>query len=348
MEISLIEKIDRLRQQGIDELKHVRSERDAQELKAKYVGRKGLLTHLLKEVGQLEESLRPQIGKAANEFKTFFEGSVDHFLADQRKDLLEKSLREDKVDITLPGRTVGIGAVHPITQILEDVRSFFLRLGFDVHSGPEIETDYYNFEALALPADHPARDMQDTFYLKDSVDSAGAPLLRTHTSPVQIHVMETQRPPIRMIAPGVVYRRDSDISHSPMFHQIEGLMVDRGVSMAHLKGVLTLFLKHLFGEAVRLRFRPSYFPFTEPSAEVDLTCFICEAKGCRVCKGTGWLEIGGCGMVDPVVFGFVNIDPEEFTGFAFGMGIERIAMLKYGIDNIRLFFENDVRFLKQF
>src|SRR4030095_7179766 len=352
MQISLIEKIDRLRQQGIDELKRIRSEREAQELKAKYVGRKGLLTHLLKEVGQVDESMRPQIGKAANEFKSFFEGSVDHFLADQKKSLLEKSLREEKADITLPGRGMELGAIHPITRVLEDVRSFFLRLNFDVHSGPEIETDYYNFEALRLPANHPARDMQDTFYLEDSesvgTQGRGPLLLRTHTSPVQIHVMENQKPPIRMIAPGVVYRRDSDVSHSPMFHQVEGLLVDRGISLGALRGGLARVLENLFGESVRVRFRPSYFPFTEPSAEVDLTCFICGAKGCRVCKGTGWIEIGGCGMVDPNVFHFVGIDPEEFTGFAFGMGIERIAMLKFGIDDIRLFFENDVRFLRQF
>jgi phenylalanyl-tRNA synthetase alpha chain len=362
MSISLIDKIDRLRQQGEAELKTVKSEQEALDLKVKYVGKKGLLTHLLKEVGQLDASLRPQIGKAANEFKAFFEGSVDLFLAEQRKKLLEKSLQEKKVDITLPGRGSSAGAFHPVTQVLEEIRSFFLRLGFDVHGGPEIETDYYNFEALAIPADHPARDMQDTFYLRGPRDDEGgysagkarcspenSPLLlRTHTSPVQIHVMEKQKPPIRMIAPGVVYRRDSDVSHTPMFHQIEGLLVDRGISFAHLKGILTLFLHEVFGEEVPLQLRPSYFPFTEPSAEVDIACMICGGKGCRVCKNTGWLEIMGCGMVDPAVFGFVNIDPEEFTGFAFGMGIERIALLKYGIDDIRLLFENDVRFLRQF
>jgi phenylalanyl-tRNA synthetase alpha chain len=352
MSSSLIEKITSLHRQAEEELRSTQSEKEAQELRIKYVGRKGLLTEILKELGKVEASLRPQVGQVANEFKTFFENAVESFLAEQKRAALTQALQKEKIDITLPGRFVSIGHTHPITQVLEEVRSFFLRFGFDVYAGPEIETDYYNFEALGIPLNHPARDMQDTFYLEKSSGDVGAvrepPLLRTHTSPVQIHVMEKQKPPIRMIAPGVVYRRDSDVTHTPMFHQVEGLLVDRGIHFGHLKGILTNFLHEIFGESVRLQFRPSYFPFTEPSAEVDIGCVICKGDGCRVCKKTGWLEVMGCGMVDPTVFKFVQYDPEEYTGFAFGMGIERIAMLKYGIDDIRLFFENDVRFLKQF
>ncbi len=236
-----------------------------------------------------------------------------------------------------------------MTQVLEEVKSFFLRFGFDVHQGPEIENDYYNFEALAIPSDHPARDMQDTFYLKDLLDQNKTPLLlRTHTSPVQVHVMQKMPPPIRMIAPGVVYRKDSDVTHTPMFHQVEGLLVDEQVTFADLKGVLTEFLHFIFDPLVKLQFRPSYFPFTEPSAEVDIACVICKGSGCRICKNTGWLEIMGCGMVDPEVFKQVKYDAEKYSGFAFGMGIERIAMLKWGVNDLRLFFENDVRFLEQF
>lgn len=344
---SLIEKIDSLKKQGEEELKGARTTEEAMALKVKYVGRKGLLTEILKEIGRLDPSLRPQMGQAANEFKVSFERAIDAFFEEQQQIVLSESLEKKKIDITLPGRFTATGHIHPVVQMIDEICSIFLRFGFDVYQGPEIETDYYNFEALAIPADHPARDMQDTFYLEGPYGNKPL-LLRTHTSPVQIHVMEKQKPPIRMIAPGVVYRRDSDVSHTPMFHQVEGLLVDQGISFADLKGILTEFLHEVFGKSVRLQFRPSYFPFTEPSAEVDIACMICRGEGCRVCKRTGWLEIMGCGMVDPAVFGFVNYDSELYTGFAFGMGIERIAMLRWGVDDIRLFFENDVRFLEQF
>ncbi len=347
---SLIDKIAKLQKQGEEELLHLHTEEEAIALKVKYLGKKGLLTDLLKGLGEVDASLRPQVGKAANEFKSFFEDKCGSFIAEKKKQALEDSLQKEKIDITVPGRFLEAGHLHPLTQILNEVRSFFLKFGFDVYGGPEIETDYYNFEALGIPRDHPARDMQDTFYLEPQNVGAhcNLPLLRTHTSPVQIHVMEKQKPPIRMIAPGAVYRKDSDVSHTPMFHQVEGLWVDREVSFSDLKGMLALFLKEFFNPSIKFQFRPSYFPFTEPSAEVDISCVICEGSGCRVCKNTGWLEVMGCGMVDPTVFQFVRIDPEEYTGFAFGMGIERLAMLKFGIDDIRLFFENDIRFLKQF
>jgi len=249
---------------------------------------------------------------------------------------------QERVDITLPGTLLPQGRLHPITQVMEEMVDIFVGMGFQVVEGPQVELDYYNFEALNIPRDHPARDMHDTFYFSRDV------VLRTHTSPVQVRVMETQRPPVQIIAPGAVYRRDSDVSHTPMFHQVEGLLVDEGISFAHLRGVLTLFVHRMFGDEVGLRFRPSFFPFTEPSAEVDIACVICKGIGCRVCGGTGWLEILGAGMVHPEVFRAVGYDPEEVTGFAFGMGIERIALLKYGINDIRLFFANDLRFLRQF
>ena len=246
------------------------------------------------------------------------------------------------VDVTLPGRRLPRGRLHPLNRIMAEVCDIFLHLGFEAVEGPEVELDWYNFEALNLPPDHPARDMQDTFYFSDKV------LLRTHTSPMQIRTMEVRQPPVRIIAPGKVYRRDSDITHSPMFHQVEGLLVDKGVTFADLKGVLTAFVHQMFGPEVGVRFRPSYFPFTEPSAEVDIECVMCGGHGCRVCQATGWLEVLGSGMVHPAVFEAVGYDPETYTGFAFGLGIERIAMLKYGVDDIRLFFDNDLRFLRQF
>ncbi|MBI3599955.1 MAG: phenylalanine--tRNA ligase subunit alpha, partial [Nitrospinae bacterium] len=253
-----------------------------------------------------------------------------------------ESLKKGFFDITLPGRLPDIGSIHPLTKVLNEVVDIFIGMGFTIEEGPEIELDYYNFEALNIPKDHPARDMQDTFYITDDV------ILRTHTSPVQVRTMERRPPPLKIIAPGKVYRCDADITHSPMFHQVEGFMVDKDITFGDLKGMLELFVHQFFGKDIALRFRPSFFPFTEPSAEVDIQCVICKGSGCRVCKGTGWLEILGSGMIDPAVFSYVKYDPEEWTGFAFGMGIERIAMLKYGVDDIRLFFENDLRFLKQF
>lgn len=342
--MSLLDKIAALKTSAQPELDAVGSEKEAFDLKVKYLGKKGLLTDLLKELGQLDPALRPQVGQAVNEFKAYFESAVLGRMEGLKSEAWAKQLAEEKIDITLPGRSIAVGRLHPITQTLEEIKRFFLRFGFDVYQGPEIESDYYNFEALAIPPEHPARDMQDTFYLQGE----NPLLLRTHTSPVQVRVMEKTPPPIRMIAPGVVYRKDSDVTHTPMFHQVEGLWVDEGISFADLKGVLAEFLKFVFGSSLKLQFRPSYFPFTEPSAEVDMACVMCEGKGCRICKNSGWLEIMGCGMVDPEVFKHVKYDSEKYTGFAFGMGIERIAMLKWGVNDLRLFFENDVRFLRQF
>ncbi len=338
----MIDKLEEVKKQAEAELGSVSDEIALQNLKAKFVGRKGVITELLKGMKDVPDADRPQMGKLINETKTFVEGLIDGRLHDLREEKKRRSLHEEKIDVTLPGRGMPIGARHPITQVMEDIITIFERMGFEVAEGPEVETDYYNFEALNIPKNHPARDMQDTFYVSDEI------VLRTHTSPVQIRVMEKRKPPVKIIAPGKVYRCDSDISHTPMFHQIEGLLVDEGVTFGDLKGVLTEFVRLVFGEGVGVRFRPSFFPFTEPSAEVDMACLICGGKGCRVCKNSGWLEILGCGMVDPEVFRSVGYDPDKYSGFAFGMGIERITMLKFGINDIRLFFENDIRFLKQF
>lgn len=338
----MIEMLKDVKRQAEAELSSVNDEITLQNLKAKFVGRKGVITEILKGMKDIPDSDRPRMGKLINETKTFVEGLIDNRLDAIREEKKRRSLHEEKIDVTLPGRGVPIGARHPISQVMEEITAIFERMGFEVAEGPEVETDYYNFEALNIPKNHPARDMQDTFYISDEI------VLRTHTSPVQIRVMEKRKPPVKIIAPGKVYRCDSDISHTPMFHQIEGLLVDEGVTFGDLKGVLTEFVRLVFGEGVGVRFRPSFFPFTEPSAEVDIACLICGGKGCRVCKNSGWLEILGCGMVDPEVFKSVGYDPDKYSGFAFGMGIERITMLKYGINDIRLFFENDLRFLKQF
>ncbi len=314
-------------------------------LKTKYLGRKGLFAALLKEIPTLAPEDRGAAGKAINILKRKIEEELDSRIETISKTERLQELSSESIDVTLPGRiAVSSGRLHPTTMIMDEIEDIFLGLGFDIAEGPELESDYYNFEALNIPKDHPAREMQDTFYIDEEH------LLRTHTSPVQIHVMENSPPPLRVIAPGAVYRRDSDVTHTPMFHQVEGFMVDRGVTFADLKGLLTLFLQRLFGKKTPVRFRPSFFPFTEPSAEVDIGCVICRSKdsACRVCKGTGWLEILGSGLIHPRVFESVNYDSTEFTGFAFGLGIERIAMLKYGIDDIRLFYENDLDFLTQF
>jgi phenylalanyl-tRNA synthetase alpha chain len=309
-------------------------------LRVQYLGRKGALTGVLRSLGQLDPEVRRTVGQEANRAKVVLEIALEEALRSLKE--AARAAAATAIDVTLPGRRAPRGRLHPLNRIMEEVCDVFLHLGFEAVEGPEVELDWYNFEALNLPPDHPARDMQDTFYFNDKV------LLRTHTSPMQIRTMEQRRPPVRIIAPGKVYRRDSDITHSPMFHQVEGLLVDKGVTFADLKGVLTAFVHEMFGPEVGLRFRPSYFPFTEPSAEVDIECVICRGEGCRVCKTTGWLEILGSGMVHPAVFEAVGYDPETYTGFAFGLGIERIAMLKYGIDDIRLFFDNDLRFLRQF
>ena len=338
----MMEELAALREQAEAELRKAGTEEDLLNVRTRYLGRKGLLTGLLRNISNVAPDERPEFGKRCNEVKEDLSARIDRLLAGMAASKRNEGFLREKIDVTLPGRGVRHGILHPVTQVREEICRIFAALGFSVVEGPEVELDYYNFEALNIPKDHPARDMQDTFYIEDNI------VLRTHTSPVQVRIMEKTRPPVRILSPGRVYRRDSDISHTPMFHQIEGLLVDRGVTFGDLKGILTVFLKQVFGEETALRFRPSFFPFTEPSAEVDIQCVICSGRGCRVCGQSGWLEILGSGMVDPAVFKNVGYDPEEFTGFAFGLGLERIAMLKFGISDIRLFFENDMRFLDQF
>lgn len=336
------QRLETLKDEALLHIKRAPDEQELISVKARYLGKKGEITMIMKEMGSIPPAERPAFGQLVNVVKDSLEEAFSSRLLYIKKAAIEDSLKREKVDVTLPGRSVPIGKRHPLTIVMDEVVGIFTRMGFSVADGPEIETDYYNFEALNIPKDHPARDMQDTFYISEEI------VLRTHTSPVQIRTMERHAPPIRIIAPGSVYRCDSDVTHSPMFHQVEGLIVDKGISFGDLKGILKTFVGEIFGEGVSLRFRPSFFPFTEPSAEVDIQCVMCGGGGCRVCSGTGWLEIMGCGMVDPAVFGHVKYDPEVYTGFAFGMGIERIAMLKYKISDIRLFYENDVRFLNQF
>ena len=312
------------------------------QIRVRYLGKKGLLTERMKELGLLPPEQRKQAGALINRAK-------DSFLSDleARKTVLEaleleRRLARETIDVTLPGRGQQTGGLHPVTLTLRRVSALFANVGFEIVEGPEIEDDYHNFEALNIPASHPARAMHDTFYFDEHT------LLRTHTSPVQVRIMESRTPPLRVIAPGRVYRCDSDLTHTPMFHQVEGFLVDESVSFADLRGILYEFLTSFFEKDVQIRFRPSYFPFTEPSAEVDIECVICGGSGCRVCKESGWLEVMGCGMIHPRVFEFVGIDPERYTGFAFGLGVERLAMLRYGINDLRLFFENDLKFLAQF
>ena len=338
------EKLQALKEQALRDLETVASLEALKNLKVQYLGKKGSLTEILRGMGALSAEERPKIGQIVNELRTELESKIEeHTKVLEDKSLADK-LANEKVDITLPGRAPKIGHLHPITLTMREIKKIFMRMGFDVNEGPEIENDYYNFEALNLPKDHPARDMQDSFYITEEY------LLRTHTSPVQARTMQSRggNEPVRMIAPGRVYRRDYDATHSPMFHQVEGLVIDKGISLADLKGTLELFLKEMFGSNVKVRLRPSFFPFTEPSAEVDISCVICGGKGCRVCKNSGWLEILGSGMVHPNVLTMSGYDPQQVSGFAFGMGVERIAMLKYGIDDLRLFFENDLRFIRQF
>lgn len=338
----MLDELERLQSEIADSISQASTEKELSEIRVKVLGKKGSLTQLLKQLGTLPEKDRKEIGKKANQVKESTEARIEEALSFVRERERREALEKEKIDVTLPGRRIPVGKRHPLTQILDQIIDIFSRLGFEVVEGPEVELDYYNFEALNIPKGHPAREMQATFFISEEV------VLRTHTSPVQVRTMEKKWPPVRVICPGAVYRCDSDPTHSPMFHQVEGLLVDRGITFADLKGVLTVFVHQMFGKETKLRFRPSFFPFTEPSAEIDIECFICGGKGCGVCSHTGWLEILGSGMVDPAVYQFVNYDPEEVTGFAFGMGIERIAMLKYGIHDIRLFFTNDLRFLKQF
>jgi phenylalanyl-tRNA synthetase alpha chain len=336
------ERLEELRKEAEKEIVAAKDEKTISDVRVQYLGKKGHITSILKGLGSLSKEERPVVGKIANELKQYLEDEIQKKSQILKEKSFKDQLQSDVIDLTLDGKKPLIGKRHPITQVLEEITDIFVSLGFSVAEGPEIELDYYNFEALNLPKDHPARDMQDTFYITDDM------VLRTHTSSVQIRVMEKQKPPVQIIAPGKVYRCDTDVSHSPMFCQVEGLMVDRGITFGDLKGMLEIFLHNMFGKDTPLRFRPSFFPYTEPSAEVDIGCVMCHGKGCRVCSNSGWLEILGSGMVDPEVFRAVNYDPEEFTGFAFGMGVERIAMLKYRIDDIRLFYENDMRFLNQF
>lgn len=338
----MISDILQLEKSALGELAQAKTQEAILAVRTKYLGRKGLLTGLLRNIAHVPVDEKPLFGKRCNEVKELLDVKIEEALKLQAESKKEAILAKEKIDVTLPGRSIPPGRIHPVIQIRREICEIFASFGFSVVEGPEVELDYYNFESLNIPKDHPARDMQDTFYIEDNM------VLRTHTSPVQVRIMEKVQPPVRILSPGRVYRPDSDVSHTPMFHQIEGLLVDRGISFADLKGILTAFLKKVFGSETVLRFRPSFFPFTEPSAEVDIRCVMCKGSGCRVCGQSGWLEILGSGMVDPAVFKNVGYDPEIYSGFAFGLGLERIAMLKYGISDIRLLFENDIRFLKQF
>jgi phenylalanyl-tRNA synthetase alpha chain len=311
-------------------------------LRVEYLGKKGKLTALLKGLGALSFEERPAAGAKINEVKSDLQVLINSKKTVLENETINAKLVDESIDVTLPGRGEEVGGLHPVTRTMERIEAFFKRVGYGVETGPEVEDDYHNFEALNIPSHHPARAMHDTFYIDPKT------VLRTHTSPVQVRTMEKQGPPIRIICPGKVYRCDSDLTHTPMFHQVEGLVVDRDISFADLKGVIDQFLKAFFEADLPVRFRPSYFPFTEPSAEVDIQCTNCSGKGCRVCSHTGWLEVMGCGMVHPNVLEHCSIDSDNFTGFAFGMGVERLAMLRYGVNDLRLFFENDIRFLKQF
>ena len=334
------QELHRLQQEAASSLAQIDDPAQLEAFRVRYLGRKGgLLTGIMRQLGSAAAADRPRLGQLANELKQ----EIERQFEEKKARIASQAVPVGEgVDLSLPGRFLPFGKLHPVTQVMEEICSIFEGLGFAVAEGPDVETDHYNFEALNIPKHHPARDMHDTFYVTDSI------LLRTHTSPMQARIMETQDPPLRYIAPGKVYRCDSDITHTPMFHQVEGFLVDREVSFADLKGVLTSFTHKMFERELALRFRPSFFPFTEPSAEVDIACVICEGKGCRVCKRTGWLEILGSGLIDPEVLKIVGYDPDVYSGFAFGLGVERIAMLKYGIDDIRLYYENDLRFLSQF
>ena len=336
------QRLEELLKSGREAVSTAENEALLQDVRVRLLGKKGELTAIMKGMGQLTSEERPIIGALANQVKEEIESLISARQEVLKKSAIESRLSSESIDVTLPGRRARKGSKHPITLVTEEVSAIFASLGFGIEEGPEVEKDFYNFEALNIPKDHPARDMQDTFYINDDV------VLRTHTSPVQIRTMLKNDPPVRVIAPGTVYRRDSDLTHSPMFHQIEGFLVDRDVTFGDLKGILSTFVTRYFGSGIGVRFRPSFFPFTEPSAEVDMQCVICGGGGCRVCKNSGWLEILGSGMIDPEVFKSVDYDSEKYSGFAFGMGIERIAMLKYGVNDLRLFFENDLRFLSQF
>jgi phenylalanyl-tRNA synthetase alpha chain len=337
------EKLEKIKESALEELQNKKNNLSVEDIRVKYLGKKGELTKILRGMKSLSPEERPVVGKLANEIRTLLENSIEETSKKMKALKTEEKLRSETIDITMPGVKQNIGRSHPLEQILEDMKEIFISMGFTIEEGPEIEKDYYNFEALNIPKNHPARGEQDTFYINDNV------VLRTQTSPIQVRTMEKQKPPIKMISPGTVYRADSvDATHSPIFYQMEGLVVDKGITFANLKGTLELFAKRMFGEGVKTKFRPHHFPFTEPSAEMDATCFVCNGKGCRVCKGEGWIELLGCGMVHPQVLRNCGIDPEVYSGFAFGMGVDRMVMMKYGIDDIRNMYESDMRFLNQF
>jgi phenylalanyl-tRNA synthetase alpha chain len=336
------DKIKHIEKQALAAIDKAKDSKLLEEARIKYLGKKSEFTQILKTLGTISAEERPKIGALINQTKVKIENSWRNKKMVLSQSEQKKKIEAGKIDVTLPGKGIKRGRMHPITQVMEETKMIFLRLGFEIAEGPDIELAYYNFDGLNIPPHHPSRDMWSTLFINDEV------LLRTHTSPVQVRVMEKRKPPLAIVAPGRVYRRDSDATHSPVFHQLEGFLVDKNVTFGDLKGTLIEFLRQTFGPQRAVRFRPSFFPFTEPSAEVDVECVMCNGKGCRLCKETGWLEILGSGMIDPNVFKAVGYDPEKYSGFAFGMGIERIAMLKYGIDNIRLFYENDVRFLEQF
>ena len=337
------EQIDKIKKTAKEEIKNVQTIKDLNDLKVKYLGKKGELTLILRQMGNLSSEERPIIGSLVNEVRDIIENSIKEKEEELEQEKIKEKMAKEKIDITIPSKKTVLGSCHPITQIINEVEDIFLGMGYEIADGPEVETCFYNFDQLNAPEDHPSRDLQDTFYITDKV------ILRTQTSPVQARVMENKKPPIKIICPGTVYRSDTiDATHSPVFHQVEGLVVDKNISMSDLKGTLEMFAKKCLGENTKIRFRPHHFPFTEPSAEVDVSCFVCGGKGCRVCKDEGWIELLGCGMVHPNVLKNCNIDPKEYSGFAFGFGVERIAMAKFGIDDLRLLYENDVRFLKQF
>lgn len=333
--------LQKIRAEAMDAL--VASGADLEEIRIRYLGKKGELTQVLRGMGKLTPEERPVIGELANKVRSEIEAALEKKSTELKNAALTAKLKKQTLDVSAPGETFKVGHTHPLDAVQKNMEDIFIGMGFEIAEGPEVETAYYNFEALNTPEDHPARDIQDTFYITDNI------LLRSQTSPVQIHVMENKKPPIRVISPGRVYRADEvDATHSPLFHQLEGIVIDKGVTMGDLKGTLETFAKEMFGTETRLRFRPHHFPFTEPSAEVDISCFVCGGDGCRVCKGEGWIEILGCGMVHPNVLKGCGIDPDEYSGFAFGMGIERITMAKYNITDMRHLYENDVRFLAQF
>ncbi|MBE6903530.1 MAG: phenylalanine--tRNA ligase subunit alpha [Ruminococcaceae bacterium] len=335
--------LEAIRIKGEQALSNAQSLEDLENIRIEFLGKKGEMTAILKQMGTLSAEERPAMGQLANQVRSFLETELEKAKQQLSSKALEEKINSEKIDVTMPGKLNKTGKPHPLTTVMDEIKEIFLGMGFEVADGPEVEYDYYNFEALNIPPEHPARDTQDTFYINDKI------LLRTQTSPMQIRVMEKKKPPIRIIAPGRVYRSDAvDATHSPLFHQIEGLVVDKGITMADLKGTLEVFIKGLYGENSKVRFRPHHFPFTEPSAEVDVCCYVCGGKGCRLCKGEGWIEILGAGMVHPKVLENCGIDPEEYSGFAFGLGLERIVMRHYNIDDMRLLYENDVRFLKQF